>query len=328
MPMRRDKALKAGVGYVPEDRRAEGFVRLLGVGENATMSIVDRLANRIGAIIPRRRDAAARPVAERLSIVSAGMSQPLGELSGGNQQKVTVARAVASKPKLVVAMTPTRGVDVASKAVLLATLSSLATDDGAAVMIATDDLDDLVICDRVVVLRRGEVVAELTEPPFDREELIAAIEGLVAEWERDSVTQVSSDKETTALAQATGSGSREPSSSRGATSADQSPGSSFIPVARGEPSPRGGLADRHRRHNQPCLFHVRQFMGDRPASLLPRRYHRGRGARPDDRQHGPVPRRYLWLCADGGSLVGCAGGGLWGRPQAQCVPRASSWSCC
>jgi len=179
VPMRRDKALKAGVGYVPEDRRAEGFVRLLGVGENTTMSIVDRLANRIGTIIPKRRAAAARPVAERLSIVSAGMSQPLGELSGGNQQKVTVARAVAIKPKLVVAMTPTRGVDVASKTVLLATLSSLATDDGAAVMIATDDLDDLVICDRVIVLRRGEVVAELTEPPFDREEIIAAIEGLV-----------------------------------------------------------------------------------------------------------------------------------------------------
>ena len=120
------------------------------------MSIVDRLANRIGAIIPRRRDAMARPLAERLSVVSAGMSQPLGELSGGNQQKVTVARAVASKPKLVVAMTPTRGVDVASKAVLLAALSSLATEEGAAVMIATDDLDDLVMCDRVVVLRRAK----------------------------------------------------------------------------------------------------------------------------------------------------------------------------
>jgi simple sugar transport system ATP-binding protein len=178
VPMRRDKALKAGVGYVPEDRRAEGFVRLLGVGENATMSIVDRLANRIGAIMPRRRNAAAVPLAERLSVVSAGMTQPLGELSGGNQQKVTVARAVASKPKLVVAMTPTRGVDVASKAVLLASLSSLATDEGAAVLIATDDLDDLVICDRVLVLRRGEIVAELAEPPFDREEIIAAVEGL------------------------------------------------------------------------------------------------------------------------------------------------------
>jgi simple sugar transport system ATP-binding protein len=178
VPMRPDKALKSGVGYVPEDRRAEGFVRLLGVGENSTMTIVEKLANRLGAIMPKRRSAAALPLARRLSIVSAGLSQPVGELSGGNQQKVTVARAMATTPKLVVAMTPTRGVDVASKAVLLGALFSLARDGGTAVLVATDDLDDLVICDRVVVLRGGEVVTEFTDPPFDREELIAAIEGL------------------------------------------------------------------------------------------------------------------------------------------------------
>jgi simple sugar transport system ATP-binding protein len=179
VPMRPYKTLKAGVGYVPEDRRAEGFVRLLGVGENVTMTIVDKLADLLGIVIPGRRAAAARPLVKRLSIVSAGLAQPVGELSGGNQQKVTVARAVAAAPKLVVAMTPTRGVDVASKAVLLEALSSLARDGGTAVLVATDDLDDLVICDRVVVLRGGEVVAEFNDPPFDREELIAAIEGLV-----------------------------------------------------------------------------------------------------------------------------------------------------
>jgi simple sugar transport system ATP-binding protein len=178
LPGRPDKALKAGVGFVPEDRRAEGFVRLLGVAENSTMTIVDRLANRLGVVTPRARAAAARPLAKRLSIVSAGLSQPVGELSGGNQQKVTVARALATAPKLVVAITPTRGVDVASKVALLEALSLLATSDGTAVLLATDDLDDLVICDRVIVLRSGEVVAEFTEPPFEREALIAAIEGL------------------------------------------------------------------------------------------------------------------------------------------------------
>ncbi len=179
VPGRPDKALRIGVGFVPEDRRAEGFVRLLGVAENSTMTIVDRLANRLGVVMPRAKAAAARPLAARLSIVSAGLSQPVGELSGGNQQKVTVARALATEPKLVVAIAPTRGVDVASKAALLEALSSLASSDGTAVLLATDDLDDLVICDRVVVLRGGEIVAEFTEPPFDREELIAAIEGLV-----------------------------------------------------------------------------------------------------------------------------------------------------
>ena len=181
VPRRPDKALKAGVGYVPEDRRAEGFVRVLSVAENSTMTIVDKLANRLGVLAPRRRAAAARPLVERLSIVSAGLSQLVGELSGGNQQKVTVARALAIAPKLVVAITPTRGVDVASKAALLEALSSLARDDGAAVLLATDDLDDLVICDRVVVLRNGEMVAEFTDPPFEREALIEAIEGLLAD---------------------------------------------------------------------------------------------------------------------------------------------------
>jgi simple sugar transport system ATP-binding protein len=179
VPGRPDKALKAGVGFVPEDRRTEGFVRLLSVAENSTMTIVDRLASRLGVVTPRKKTAAARPLAQRLSIVSAGLSQPVGELSGGNQQKVTVARALATAPKVVVAIAPTRGVDVASKTALLEALSSLALHDGTAVLLATDDLDDLVICDRVVVLRAGEVVAEFTEPPFEREALISAIEGLV-----------------------------------------------------------------------------------------------------------------------------------------------------
>jgi simple sugar transport system ATP-binding protein len=178
VPRRPHKALKAGVGFVPEDRRAEGFVALLGVGENSTMTIIDRMANRLGVVTPRRRAAAARPLVDRLSIVSSGLSQPVGELSGGNQQKVTVARALATAPKLVVAVTPTRGVDVASKAALLEALSSLARREGTAVLLATDDLDDVVICDRLVVLRGGEVVAQFTEPPFEREALISAIEGL------------------------------------------------------------------------------------------------------------------------------------------------------
>ena len=109
VPGRPDKALKAGVGFVPEDRRAEGFVRLLGVAENSTMTIVDRLANWLGVVTPRAKAAAARPLAQRLSIVSAGLGQPVGELSGGNQQKVTVARALATAPKVVVAIAPTAG---------------------------------------------------------------------------------------------------------------------------------------------------------------------------------------------------------------------------
>ena len=178
-PGDRASALRAGIGYIPEDRQADGFVPLLGAAENIAMTITDRIA-RSGFISPRTREARAAPLARRLSLVSAGLGQPVRELSGGNQQKVTVARALASDPVLIVAITPTRGVDVASKELLLSELDRITGQTGASLLLASDELDDLVICDRVVVLVRGEIFTEFTEPPFDREALIAATEGLGA----------------------------------------------------------------------------------------------------------------------------------------------------
>jgi simple sugar transport system ATP-binding protein len=178
-PGDRAAALRAGIGFIPEDRQAEGFVPLLGAAENIAMTITDRIA-RAGFISPRRREARAAPLARRLSLVSAGLGQPVRELSGGNQQKVTVARALASDPVLIVAITPTRGVDVASKELLLAELDRVTRKSGASLLLASDELDDLAICDRVLVLVRGEIFTEFTEPPFDREALIAATEGMGA----------------------------------------------------------------------------------------------------------------------------------------------------
>ncbi len=179
VPGRRDLAVRLGVGYIPEDRQRDGFVAPLGVAENVTMTITDWLATMLGFIRPRARAAAAAPFARGLSIISAGLGQPVAELSGGNQQKVTVGRALAREPRLIVAITPTRGVDVASKALLLAELAAVTERTRAGLLLATDELDDLVICDRVIVLLRGERFTEFTEPPFDREALIAASEGIL-----------------------------------------------------------------------------------------------------------------------------------------------------
>jgi simple sugar transport system ATP-binding protein len=175
---RRDVAQGAGIGYIPEDRRAEGFVAHLGVAENVTMTIAGRLADRLGLTRPGRRAAAAAPITSALSLVSSGPAQPVGELSGGNQQKATVARTLAHDPDVVVAITPTRGVDVASKALLLRALADVAHGTGAGVLLCSDELSDLGLCDRIVVLVRGEVFTEFTEPPFDRDALIVATEGL------------------------------------------------------------------------------------------------------------------------------------------------------
>jgi simple sugar transport system ATP-binding protein len=179
-PGRPDAALAAGIGYIPEDRWLEGFVGQLGIAENMTMSIAPQLSSRLGFLTPSKRMGAARPLGRRLSLVSRGLNQEVDELSGGNQQKVAVARALASEPKLIVAITPTRGVDVASKELLLAALAENSKATGTSLLLASDEFDDLQICDRVIVLLRGQVFTEFTEPPYDDEELIAATEGLVA----------------------------------------------------------------------------------------------------------------------------------------------------
>jgi simple sugar transport system ATP-binding protein len=173
----RRAALRGGIGYIPADRAAEGFVGQLGVAENETMTIVDRLSGAVGLIRPRARREAAAPISRTLSLVASGPDQPVRELSGGNQQKVTVGRALIHDPAVIVAVTPTRGVDVSAKALLLQALGEEARSAGAALLLASDELDDVMQCDRVIVLVRGEVFGEFT-PPYDREQLIAATEGL------------------------------------------------------------------------------------------------------------------------------------------------------
>jgi simple sugar transport system ATP-binding protein len=194
-PGQRAAAQRAGIGYIPEDRRAEGFVAHLGVAENTTMTIARELSGPLGVLVPRRRAAAAAPFTSRLSLVSSGPAQPVAELSGGNQQKVTVARTLAHRPSLIVAITPTRGVDVASKELLLSSLASVAASSGAGVLLCSDELSDLEICDRVLVLVRGEVFTEFSHPPFDRDALILATEGITAMTDEAARTVVEEDDE-------------------------------------------------------------------------------------------------------------------------------------
>ncbi len=169
-------ALARGVGYVPEDRHARGFVSTLGVRENLTLTVIERLS-RFGVVSARGAGEIASTLVRRLQIVAASDVQPVGELSGGNQQKVVVGRALASRPSLLVVVSPTVGVDVASKEALLGVIDE-ARVDGTAVLLVSDDLDELRICTRLAVIRRGRIVKELTQGPWDRHELIAAAEGL------------------------------------------------------------------------------------------------------------------------------------------------------
>ncbi|WP_458249359.1 sugar ABC transporter ATP-binding protein [Streptomyces sp. MAI_2237] len=168
-------ALAAGIGCVPRDRHDQGLVRTMSVGDNATMSVLGRLG-RFGLIGTDRRRGFAAELIDRLDIHTEGPEQPVSDLSGGNAQKVVMARALASDPRLLVLINPTAGVDVKSKESLLARVDS-AREDGTAVLVVSDEIDDLRRCDRVLVLFHGRVVAEHPAGWRDHE-LIASIEGV------------------------------------------------------------------------------------------------------------------------------------------------------
>ncbi|MGW5496320.1 sugar ABC transporter ATP-binding protein [Streptomyces olivaceoviridis] len=168
-------ALDAGVGCVPRDRHEQGLVPGMTVGDNTTLSVLDRLG-RFGFVGTDRRSGFATELIDRLDIHTEGPGQPVSDLSGGNAQKVVMARALASDPRLLVLINPTAGVDVKSKESLLARMDS-AREDGTAVLVVSDELDDLRRCDRVLVLFHGRIVAEHPAGWRDHE-LIASIEGV------------------------------------------------------------------------------------------------------------------------------------------------------
>lgn len=168
-------ALRRGIGYLPGDRNVDGFVPQLSVAENATMTIADRLGP-AGLVLPARRDTAARRMIADLDVQTAGPRQPVGELSGGNAQKVVMARALASDPTVLVLVQPTAGIDVRAKETLLGAVDAETRHQRGALLIS-DELDDLRVCDRVVVMVAGRVVAEHPRG-WDEGDLVAEIEGI------------------------------------------------------------------------------------------------------------------------------------------------------
>ncbi|MER7581149.1 sugar ABC transporter ATP-binding protein [Kitasatospora sp. NPDC097691] len=168
-------ALAAGIGFVPEDRHVQGLVPQRSVAENATLTVTDQLGP-YGTVLPSRTRAFAQRMIDGLDIKTPGPATPVSALSGGNQQKVVIARALATEPHVLVAIRPTNGVDIKSKESLLGTIRQVA-DEGRSALIVSDELDDLRVCDRVLAMFQGRVVAEF-EPGWSDEQLVAAMEGM------------------------------------------------------------------------------------------------------------------------------------------------------
>ena len=170
-------ALSAGIGFTPEDRHLAGYIPAMSVAENATLSVISSFAERLHLINFRRRDQQYQRLADEWSIKARGAGQAVEELSGGNQQKVVLARSVAGDPRVLVLINPTAGVDVQAKKSIYSTIDGL-KQRGQSVLVVTSDDGDLEICDRVVVMVDGEIVREL-RPPYSETVLAAAVQGSV-----------------------------------------------------------------------------------------------------------------------------------------------------
>ncbi|MGH9104983.1 MAG: sugar ABC transporter ATP-binding protein [Acidimicrobiales bacterium] len=174
----------AGVVMVPEDRKGQGLVLGRSVAENLALTPRAR-PGRLGFALPHQLETRAREWLVRSDIRPRQPGLAVRQLSGGNQQKVLLSKWLACSPKVLIADEPTRGVDVGAKAAIHGTIAGAAAS-GIGVLLISSELDELMgLAHRVVVFRKGRIVAEFDEVAADRERVIAAAFG--SEPERASL---------------------------------------------------------------------------------------------------------------------------------------------
>jgi rhamnose transport system ATP-binding protein len=166
-------AIAAGVAYVPEDRRKHGVLAPMTVAENASLASLNQIS-RAGLIDRPAEALVARRFVERFRIKTPSIHAPVGSLSGGNQQKVALARWLATSPVLLILDEPTQGVDVGAKSEIHALIKTLA-DDGLAVLLISSDLPEVMaLSNRIVVMHRGGVSGTI-DAVGATEEAVAAL---------------------------------------------------------------------------------------------------------------------------------------------------------
>jgi rhamnose transport system ATP-binding protein len=169
-------AIAAGISYVPEDRQEQGAILSLGIRENITLA--NLFSHVRGLFLSRSSEQAeTRLLGGRLAVKAANWEQRLGELSGGNQQKVVIAKWLATRPKVIVLDEPTKGIDVGSKAAVHDFIGELA-EDGLAVVLITSELPEVMgLADRVIVMKEGRMVDEFKRGAWSAEAIVGAATG-------------------------------------------------------------------------------------------------------------------------------------------------------
>ena len=164
-------AVSRGLAYVPEDRRRHGVIPEMSVAANVTLAVLRRIARPF--LEARRERSLAAGFVERFAIKTPSLDTPVGNLSGGNQQKVALARWLATKPAVLILDEPTQGVDVGAKAEIHRLMVDLAEEGLAILMISSELPEVLGMSDRIAVMREGTIVGTLERAGATQEGLAA-----------------------------------------------------------------------------------------------------------------------------------------------------------
>jgi ribose transport system ATP-binding protein len=184
------KAGKIGMALIPEDRKTEGLMLPMSVSVNLSFAALDRISNR-GVIDRVKERQLIDRMIELLAIRTDGTSAPVGSLSGGNQQKVVIAKWLMVTPRIILLNDPTRGIDVGTKAEIYQLLRKLASS-GAAILFYSTDYDELIgCCDRVLVLYDGAVKRELVGGEITERALISSALNITTSEEADMASAIS-----------------------------------------------------------------------------------------------------------------------------------------
>ena len=171
------QAVDAGIVYVPEDRGRQGAIKGLPIFQNVTLPSLKQ-TSRHGFLRLAKEFALTREYTQRLDLRAASLDQDVGLLSGGNQQKVVIAKWLATRPRVIILDEPTKGIDIGSKAAVHDFMSELAAEGLAVIMVSSEIPEVLGMSDRVIVMREGRIAAEFAGDQMTPENLVRAAVGI------------------------------------------------------------------------------------------------------------------------------------------------------
>lgn len=166
------KAVRNGIGMVPEDRKQHGVILSMSVKRNISLTGFKKISNRFGFINEKLESYNTNELIRKLAIKAESENQDAGKLSGGNQQKVSLAKWLNHNCKVLIIDEPTRGVDVGAKVEIYNLINELSQKGVAIIVISSETLELMGICDRILVMRKGQIQRELAKEEYSDEEIL------------------------------------------------------------------------------------------------------------------------------------------------------------